>query len=102
MIAKCTFAIDYDETWTADATAFEAFSALLRRRGHRVIIITARVSGHGEVLRECEKHVDRVLFSGAQYKREIAAEHGESVAIWIDDRPGMIGPDVPPEGEADS
>ncbi len=75
--------------------AFAAFANLLRRRGHRVIIVTARVSGVGEVYYRCEKHVDRILSSGADYKRDYAEAHGEKVSIWIDDMPGMIGPDIP-------
>lgn len=90
-----TFAIDYDGTWTADPEAFRAFASLLRRRGHRVLLVTARVSGHGEVERECSTYVDRVLFSGAAYKRECCEANGEAVHVWIDDMPGMIGPDVP-------
>jgi hypothetical protein len=86
-----TFAIDYDGTWSADPTAFAAFAALLRRRGHRVIIVTARVGGRGEVERECRPHVDAIVFSGANYKREAAAASGETVHVWIDDRPEMIG-----------
>ena len=86
-----TYSIDYDGTWTSDPEAFRAFSALLRRRGHRVLVITARVSGHGEVERECGPFVDRVLFSGANYKREHARAHGEIVHVWIDDMPEMIG-----------
>jgi hypothetical protein len=89
-----TFAIDYDGTWTADPEAFAAFANLLRKRGHRVIIVTARVSGVGEVYFHCEKHVDRILASGASYKRDYATEHGETVNVWVDDMPEMIGPDV--------
>jgi hypothetical protein len=59
-----------------------------------VIIVTARVAGLGEVYFHCEKHVDRILASGASYKREYATEHGERVNVWIDDMPEMIGPDV--------
>lgn len=95
-----TIAIDYDGTWTADPEAFAAIANLLRRRGHRVIIVTARVSGHGEVQRECSPHVDRILTSGAAYKRDHAEAHGERVSIWIDDMPGMIGPDIPLIGGA--
>jgi hypothetical protein len=90
-----TFAIDYDATWTADPEAFAAFASLLRRRGHRVIVITARVSGHWEVEHACRPVVDEVYFSGASYKREHAEANGETVDIWIDDMPGMIGPDIP-------
>jgi len=93
-----TFAIDYDGTWSADPVAFRGFASELRARGHRVLLITARVSGHGEVNRECLDHVDRVLFSGAEYKREYAARFGETVDIWIDDNPGMIGPDISIDG----
>jgi hypothetical protein len=95
-----TVAIDYDGTWTADPEAFAAFANLLRKRGHRVIIVTARVSGIGEVHFHCQQHVDRILASGADYKRDYATAQGERVSIWIDDMPGMIGPDVPMFGSA--
>lgn len=85
-------AIDYDGTWTADPEAFAAFASLLRRRGHRVLLVTARASGHREVLEACAAHVDRVLFSGGGYKREHCEIEGEFVSIWIDDMPAMIGP----------
>jgi hypothetical protein len=52
--------------------------------------------GHGGGLeRECSPHVDRLLFSGAAYKREWCEAKGETVNVWVDDMPGMIGPDVP-------
>ena len=96
-LKKLTFAIDYDGTWSADPEAFIAFSSILRQRGHRVIIVTARVAGRGigEVWKYCEAHVDRILSSGADYKRDYAESQGEKVDIWIDDMPGMIGPDIP-------
>ena len=95
-----TFGLDYDGTWSADPEAFRAIATMLRSRGHRVLLITARMSGHGDVLRECERHVDRVMFSGAHYKRALAQLHGESVDIWIDDNPEMIGSDIPMAGDA--
>lgn len=95
-----TIAIDYDGTWTADPELFRFIAARSWARGHRVLVVTARVSGHGEVTRECEPYVDRVLFSGAEYKRAHCDAMGEKVDIWIDDMPGMIGPDIPLVGEA--
>lgn len=89
-----TWAIDYDGTWTADPEAVAAFAALLRRRGHRVIVVTARASGHGEVMREASAHVDRVLFSGPTLKAVYAASQGESVQVWLEDNPEMVGSDV--------
>jgi hypothetical protein len=98
-----TFAIDFDGTWTADAESFQAFAAMLRERGHRVLIVTARVGGRGlgEVYFHCEKHVDRILSSGAEYKREHCEANGERVDVWVDDMPGMIGPDIPLIGAMD-
>lgn len=86
------FAIDYDATWTADPVAFAAFAQVLRSRGHRVLIVTARDSGHAEVERECGPHVDRVLLSRRTPKREYCEDNGERVNIWIDDRPWSVGP----------
>ena len=93
-IKTTTFAIDYDATWTVDPEAFRAFAALLRRRGHRVLLVTARVSGHAEVELETGAHVDRVIFSGAELKRVTCERLGEKVGVWIDDNPEMVGSDV--------
>ena len=90
-----TFAIDFDGTWTADPEAFKEIAKILKLNGHRVIIVTARISGSGVVERECGAFVDRILFSGAEYKRDFCEKNGEKVNIWIDDMPGMIGPDIP-------
>ena len=86
-----TIVIDYDGTWTLDPIAFAAFARMMRGRGHRVIVITARATGHGEVERETSAHVDRVLFSRGAPKRDCAVENGESVSVWIDDDPESIG-----------
>jgi hypothetical protein len=89
-----TFAIDYDGTWTADPEAFAAFANLLRKRGHRVIIVTARAWNDEEASRECGHHVDFVYTTRGAPKRAYCKQHGETVDIWIDDMPEMIGPPV--------
>ena len=44
-----TYAIDYDGTWTTDAEAFRAIASMLRKRGHKVIIVTSMSSGGHEI-----------------------------------------------------
>ena len=88
---RCTYAIDYDGTWTSDVEAFKAFASLLRRRGHTVIIVTSRASGGTEVERECKAHVDEIIFAGRSWKRAAAERAGYKPDVWIDDMPEMIG-----------
>ena len=85
-----TYAIDYDGTWTSDPIAFRAFATLLRRRGHKVVIVTARVSGQGEVREACMEYVDDIVWSTGMPKREAAERAGFTVKVWIDDMPEMI------------
>jgi ribonucleotide monophosphatase NagD (HAD superfamily) len=88
--AMITVAIDYDGTWTADPEAFAAFANLLRKRGHRVIIVTARATNYAEVVKAVGKSVDRVIGTSGAAKRSYCEACGESVSIWIDDMPEMI------------
>ena len=85
-----TFGVDYDGTWSADPDAFEAFAALLIARGHRVVVVTARASGHVQVRRAVGKHVHRVIFTSGRPKRAYCAVQDEMIDIWIDDMPEMI------------
>jgi glycine/D-amino acid oxidase-like deaminating enzyme len=91
LLRPTTYAIDYDGTWTTDPEAFQAFAALLRRRGHTVIIVTSRVTGWSEVNDACGRHVDDIVMAGRAWKREAAKSAGYKVDVWIDDRPEIIG-----------
>lgn len=83
-------AIDYDGTWTEDPDMFETLTTVMRMRSHRVLVVTARVSGEAEVERKCGPFVDRILFSGRTPKRDYCHEQGELVDVWIDDMPDLI------------
>jgi hypothetical protein len=86
-----TYAIDYDGTWTTDPEAFQAFASLLRRRGHTVIIVTARATGAAELEDACRPYVDDIVLAGREWKREAAKRSGYTVNVWIDDMPEAIG-----------
>lgn len=85
-----TFGVDYDGTWSSDPDAFEAIAALLISRGHRVVVVTARASGHVQVRRAVGSCVHRVIFTSGRPKRAYCAMQDEHIDIWIDDMPEMI------------
>ena len=92
---RSTVAIDYDGTWTADPVAFEAFACLLARRGHTVILVTQRSTGHREVREaaRCEG-ITAVVFAAKMSKRKACRAALFEVDIWIDDNPVSVGFEV--------
>lgn len=85
-------AIDYDDTFTADPTAWTAVIEILQIAGHRVVCITARQGNDGN-RRQVEGDMPRdvcVLFAYGWQKREFAKANGVEVDIWIDDLPEAI------------
>lgn len=89
-VTLITFAFDYDETWTLDPIAFAMMAEGLRDLGHRVLLVTARATGHAEVLDACELYVDRVIFTPGVPKRVECKRLGERVDVWVDDKPEMV------------
>ena len=90
MTPLLTISIDLDKTWTADPTAFSLITALLRNRGHTIIICTRRTElSHEERIRlQIPEYID-IFFADYNFKRDAVPFH---VDIWIDDEPGTIEP----------
>jgi hypothetical protein len=88
-----TYSVDFDGTYTSDPEAFDAFVALLRSRGHTVIMTTQRC----ERFRfDIETRVgdlakfDALVFASGQTKEQAAREAGYAVDVWIDDAPYSV------------
>lgn len=84
-------AIDFDNTWTADPPLWRAFAADAKKRGHDVIIVTAR-NGWSE---DMERYFDGELpiyFTHNNLKRPFMEALDIAVDVWIDDVPGSIEP----------
>lgn len=86
-----TIAIDFDNTWTADVVLWQQFAANAKKRGHDVIIVTARYGWSEDMLRRVDGEV-RVFFTNGELKRPFMERLGIAVDIWIDDMPGTIEP----------
>lgn len=87
-----TIAIDYDDTFTADTTAWTKAIELLQTFGHRIVCISARmdtISQRHELECALPANVDVFLSYGSQ-KREYAKARGLNIDIWIDDMPEAI------------
>jgi acid phosphatase class B len=87
-----TFALDFDDTFTADPGLWSRFIEIAQKRGHRFYCVTAR--------RETEENVDHInaefdhwqcqmpiIFSNLRSKTEHLDKLGIKIDIWIDDAP---------------
>ena len=88
-----TIAIDFDHTWSADPNLFGIFAYNATKKGHTVIIATARDADHdnNDLNRVVPERIPRV-FSNGGFKREACRRAGYTVNIWIDDTPAMVDP----------
>ena len=90
-----TFALDFDDTYTADPSLMAAFVKMALARGHKFYCVTAR--------RDIEANVDDIneafdeygiampiIFSNLGSKMEEVKRRGIKIDIWIDDAPFAI------------
>ena len=86
-----TIAIDFDNTWTADVALWRAFAADAKKRGHDVIIVTARSCYTDDMDRYFAWEVPS-YFTNGELKRHYMEALDIAVDVWIDDVPGSIEP----------
>jgi hypothetical protein len=84
-----TIAIDFDNTWTADVALWQQFADDAKKRGHDVIIVTARNGWSEDMERRFIGEV-HIFFTYGKLKRPFMERLGIAVDIWIDDMPGTI------------
>ncbi len=80
--------MDYDDTFTSCPATWTSVINVLRQAGARVVCVTSR---HPEM--KISDFPGEVFYCSARPKREVMAELGISVAVWIDDQPEYIGQD---------
>lgn len=85
---QLTFALDYDETYTADRDLWDCFIGHAQQRGHRVIGVTCRRRTE-ENLAEVQMPVP-VYYTDLGSKRHHMERLGVKVDIWIDDDPKCV------------
>ena len=83
-------ALDYDGTYTADPELFALLIALLKDRGHQVIIATMRYADREEIEHDtgCT-----IYYTGRKAKAVALRDLGMTPDIWIDDMPLWIHQD---------
>lgn len=75
-------ALDYDKTYTADPSFWDAFIVSALKASHKVVCLTMRVTVPDM---PCP-----VFCTAGKNKWDEAKRHGLSVDIWIDDSPRSI------------
>lgn len=95
-MARLTFAIDFDDTYTAAPLFWDRFICHAIGNDHSVYIVTARrdTEINRAVLNEIitSHHIDHSnrIFTALKPKAEVMEQRGIKVNIWIDDNPGSI------------
>ena len=88
-----TIAIDYDDTYTVDPDFWNDVIMLAQRRGHEVVVVTARPDTE-EMRCEMRGVFDMwevvVYCSGDEPKADYARRKGLAVDVWVDDSPGWV------------
>lgn len=85
------FALDYDETFTADPVLWLAFIGNAKQRGHAVIIATMRYPHEGaEIELVLKDKVEKIIYTSRKAKYEEVQRQGYYPSIWIDDSPHFL------------
>lgn len=83
-------AIDFDGTYSADPTLWDAFITSAKSRGHKVYCVTARRETEENVA-ECDVPGVLTYFTGLSAKDWYMREkRGIVVDVWVDDDPKVI------------
>jgi hypothetical protein len=86
-------ALDYDGTYNAAPELWDEFISIAERRGHRVLLVTARHDTE-ENREDCRvrclpRHSH--YFTNHASKRWHMSQLGIKVDVWVDDMPESVG-----------
>jgi hypothetical protein len=85
------FSFDFDNTITRDPVGFLELMKFLEKRGHLVIVCTARPPDlFPEDLDFIRDLGYKVYFSNLTAKRQYLRGLGVEVDVWVDDSPGAV------------
>lgn len=90
-----TFALDFDDTFTADPELWSEWIKVAKFRGHKVYCVTAR-RDHEENRKELSDYFSQygisipIVFCNLGSKTWTMEQRGIKVNIWIDDSPHAL------------
>lgn len=88
---KTVFSFDFDNTISRDPEGMLWVMDLLRRRGHDVIVCTARLNDlHTEDFDFIRERGYKVYWSNHQSKNDYLRSVGIKVDVWVDDCPDAV------------
>ena len=95
VVTPQTFALDYDDTFTAAPELWSMFVTRAKEMGHRVVLVTARreTDENVETIRaslRAHNCVLPIVCSNMGSKLDAVKKRGIDVSVWIDDRPEKI------------
>lgn len=83
--------LDYDDTYTRDPDAWDAFIFFFRNRGHKVYVVTWRSSEEAiEVRDKLNNRTDGIFATNRKAKQSFMFAEGIRIDVWIDDNPFTI------------
>jgi len=84
------FALDYDETFTADPDFWRQFIALAASFGHTVTCVTCRRETMDNAMQIGGDVPAQVVFTDHGAKKAVCEMKGVHIDVWIDDDPRCI------------
>jgi hypothetical protein len=89
---QLTFGIDFDGTFAADPLLFRELVALIRKHGHKAIMVTQRCRKFKDEVEDVVRMDDLpIVYASGQSKEDAALQAGFVVDIWLDDVPWSVG-----------
>lgn len=87
---KPVIALDYDDTFSTDPSAWMKAMAILKKAGYRVIGVTLR--NREQHISDTMFHmtVESIVYCGGNAKKQVMLDFGHEIAVWIDDKPEYI------------
>lgn len=82
-------AIDYDDTYTCDPSAWNEIINILHQNNHKVYCVTKR---YKELADDIRQVINIPIIYATRSKLEAVTEKGIKIDVWIDDKPQSITP----------
>lgn len=87
---KLNFAIDYDQTYTANPKLIEMIMSTIIAMGHTVYVVTARNPVLDTIKIGFPRGVSVVYCDGVAKRHVMENQKGIKIDIWMDDKPESV------------
>lgn len=89
-MTKLNFAVDYDQTYTANPKLIEMIISTILAMGHNVYIVTARNPILDKIRIQFPRGAEVIYCDGVAKRHVMENQKGIKIDIWMDDKPESI------------